>query len=108
MTSACTTDELRRQTRAFGYEFAEPNPPMIFPGMPAFDYGAYHGSELPFLLRYGGVELTGEQQRLSAEMVRVWSRFAATGHPGWSRHEVRSFATAPVAPIDHRCDLWSS
>jgi para-nitrobenzyl esterase len=108
MTSACTTDELRRQTRAFGYEFAEPDPPMIFPGMPAFDYGAYHGSELPFLLRYGGVELTGQQQRLSDEMVRVWSRFAATGHPGWDRQEVRLFATAPVPPADHRCDLWSS
>lgn len=64
MTSACTTNELRAQTNAFGYEFAEPDPPMIFPGMPEFPYGAYHGSELPFLLRYGNTELTGEQQKL--------------------------------------------
>ena len=108
MTSSCTTDELRRQTGAFGYEFAEPDPPMIFPGLPEFAYGAYHGSELPFLLRYGGVELTGRQQRLGDEMVAVWSRFAATGHPGWARRDVRLFATGPVAPVDHRCDLWAA
>ncbi|RAS71188.1 carboxylesterase type B [Lentzea atacamensis] len=108
MTSACTTDELRSQTNAFGYEFAEPEPPMIFPGMPEFPYGAYHGSELPFLLRYGGATLGAGQRRLSDEMVRAWTRFARTGHPGWSRQDVRLFATEQVAPADHRCDLWSS
>lgn len=108
MTSACTTDELRSQTGAYGYEFAEPAPPMIFPGMPEFPYGAYHGSELPFLLRYGDVELTAEQQKLSDEMVRAWTRFARTGRPGWARQDVRLFATGQVAPADHRCDLWSS
>ncbi|KOV88331.1 carboxylesterase/lipase family protein [Nocardia sp. NRRL S-836] len=107
MTSSCTTDELRAQTGAFGYEFAEPRPPMIFPGLPEFAYGAYHGSELPFLLRYGTVELSAPQQRLSDEMVRVWSRFASTGQPGWDRRDVRVFATGPVAPADHRCDLWA-
>ena len=108
MTSTCTTDELRAQTGAFGYEFAEPHPPMIFPGMPEFPYGAYHGSELPFLLRYGTVRLTGEQQKLGDEMVGAWTRFARTGRPGWERHEVRLFATEQVTPADHRCDLWSS
>ncbi|MFC3894795.1 carboxylesterase/lipase family protein [Lentzea rhizosphaerae] len=108
MTSACTTDELRSQTGAYGYEFAEPAPPMIFPGMPEFPYGAYHGSELPFLLRYGNVELTAAQQELSDEMVRAWTRFARTGRPGWARQDVRLFATGQVAPTDHRCDLWSS
>ncbi|NKE55639.1 carboxylesterase family protein [Lentzea sp. PSKA42] len=108
MTSACTTGELRNQTRAFGYEFAEPEPPMIFQGMPEFPYGAYHGSELPFLLRYGNTKLTDRQQELSDEMVEVWTRFAKTGHPGWSRQDVRLFATEQVAPADYRCDLWSS
>lgn len=108
MTSACTTDELRAQTGAFGYEFAEPNPPMIFPGMPEFPYGAYHGSELPFLLGYGNVKLTAGQQELSDEMVEAWTRFARTGRPGWERQDVRLFATEQVAPADHRCDLWSS
>ncbi|SMC89326.1 carboxylesterase/lipase family protein [Lentzea albidocapillata] len=108
MTSVCPTAELRTQTRAFGYEFAEPEPPMIFPGMPEFPYGAYHGSELPFLLRYAGVEPAGKQQKLSDEMVRAWTRFAKTGHPGWSRQDVRIFATEQVAPVDNRCDLWAS
>ncbi|MGW4213150.1 carboxylesterase/lipase family protein [Lentzea sp. NPDC004789] len=106
MTSACTTNELRSQTNAYGYEFAEPEPPMIFPGLPEFPYGAYHGSELPFLTRYAGVELHGDQQRLSAEMVRVWTRFARTGRPGWERQDVRIFATREVAAADHHCDLW--
>lgn len=108
MTSICTTNELRSQTRAFGYEFAEPEPPMIFPGMPPFRYGAYHGSELPFLTRFGDVTLNPAQQRLSDQMVKAWGRFAATGHPGWSRQDVRLFASEKVAPVDHRCDLWSS
>ena len=81
---------------------------MIFPGLPPFDYGAYHGSELPFLTRFGDVALNPAQQRLSDDMVKAWTRFAATGHPGWSRHDVRSFASGPVAPVDHRCELWSS
>lgn len=108
MTSVCTTNELRSQTNAFGYEFAEPEPPMIFPGMPPFRYGTYHGSELPFLTRFGDVTLTGKQQRLSEQMTTAWTRFAATGHPGWSRHRIRSFTSEPVAPVDHRCDLWSA
>jgi carboxylesterase type B len=107
MTSSCTTDELRAQTQAFGYEFAEPNPPMIFPGMPDFPYGAYHGSELPFLLRYGDTTLTGKQQKLSDQMVEAWTRFAQTGRPGWGRQDVRLFATEQVAPANHRCDLWA-
>jgi carboxylesterase type B len=108
MTSACTTDELRTQVGAFGYEFAEPDPPMIFPGMPEFPYGAYHGSELPFLLRYGDTELSDAQRTLSDEMVGAWTRFAETGRPGWERQDVRLFATEQVAPADHRCDLWST
>ncbi|MGW6446424.1 carboxylesterase/lipase family protein [Lentzea sp. NPDC055074] len=108
MTSHCPTAELRAQTGAFGYEFAEPHPPMIFPGMPDFPYGAYHGSELPFLLRYAGVEPEGEQRALSEEMVEAWTRFARTGRPGWTRQDVRLLATEQVAPIDHRCDLWAS
>ncbi|MEU0879353.1 carboxylesterase family protein [Lentzea sp. NPDC005914] len=108
MTSTCTTDELRAQTSAYGYEFAEPKPPMIFPGMPEFEYGAYHGSELPFLLRYGNAEFDAKQQKLSREMVDVWTRFARTGRPGWERQDVRVFATREVEPVNPRCDLWSS
>ncbi|MFD4671384.1 carboxylesterase/lipase family protein [Lentzea sp. NPDC058450] len=108
MTSTCPTRELRRQTGAFGYEFTEPAPPMIFPDMPDFPYGAYHGSELPFLFNYANTTLTPKQQRLSDEMVEAWTRFARTGHPGWQRQDVRLLATEQVAPADHRCDLWSS
>ncbi len=107
MTSTCTTDELRAQTDAYGYEFAEPHPPMIFQGLPEFDYGAYHGSELPFLLRYGTTTLTEGQRKLSDEMVGAWTRFARTGRPGWARQDVRVFATQEVGPVDRHCGLWA-
>ncbi|MGZ3144199.1 carboxylesterase family protein [Lentzea chajnantorensis] len=108
MTSVCPTAELRAQTHAFGYEFAEPDPPMTFQGMPEFPYGAYHGSELPSLFGYGGgVELTARQRALADEMAGVWTRFARTGRPGWARQDVRVFATGQVGPADHRCDLWT-
>ncbi|SDH04197.1 para-nitrobenzyl esterase [Lentzea fradiae] len=106
MTMSCTTAELRELTGAFGYEFADPAPPMVFPGLPEFPYGAYHGSELPFLFDYGDVRLGERHQRLSAEMVRAWTTFARTGDPGWARDRVRLFATEPVSPVDHRCEVW--
>lgn len=81
---------------------------MIFPGMPEFPYGAYHGSELPFLLRYGDVGLDQKQQVLSGETVEAWTRFAKTGRPGWERQDVRIFTTQKAEPVNHRCDLWSS
>ncbi len=108
MTSTCTTGELRRQTRAWGYEFAEPDPPMIFPGLPPFPYGAYHASELPFTMDYGDVTLTAAQRRLADRMTGAWTRFAATGHPGWSKNEVEVFAGEPVGRTDDQCDLWSA
>ncbi|HUQ57814.1 carboxylesterase/lipase family protein [Lentzea sp.] len=108
MTSVCTTNELRVQTRAFGYEFAEPDPPMVFPGLPPFPYGAYHSSELPFTVDFGDVELTPAQRRLADRMTGAWTRFAATGHPGWSRNGVEVFASEPVGRTDDHCDLWSA
>ncbi|MFI6095497.1 carboxylesterase/lipase family protein [Lentzea sp. NPDC051213] len=106
-TAVCTTNELQRQTRGFGYEFAEPDPPMIFPGLPPFPYGAYHASDLPFTMKFGDVTLTAPQQQLAGRMSKAWTRFAATGHPGWPRNQVEVLASEKVAPADHRCDLWS-
>ncbi|MEO6082117.1 MAG: carboxylesterase family protein, partial [Umezawaea sp.] len=106
---ACTTLEMKGQLRAFGYEFAERNVPMIFDGLPPFPYGAYHGSELAFM--FGGAQLTPGQQQLSDYLVDAWGRFARTGDPGWRRSTVQSLAIGAVGPVDyareHNCGFWS-
>ncbi|MCG8927186.1 carboxylesterase/lipase family protein [Lentzea sp. CC55] len=106
-----TRDQLRRHTRVSGYEFADPDVPMIFPGLPPFpEYGAYHGSELLMLFDLGQT-LTPAQRRVSDHMIAAWGRFARTGDPGW-RAPVQSFAPGATGATDfvrdHRCGFWSS
>ncbi|MEV8508468.1 carboxylesterase family protein [Actinoplanes sp. NPDC051475] len=106
---------LARHTPAFAYEFGERHGPA--PGS-TYPWGAYHGSELPFLFDVGW--LTGEpQQDLADRMVAVWARFAATGDPGWPRVRpaapvpyVRVLASGDGGPVDvearHRCGFWAA
>ncbi|SMC83219.1 carboxylesterase/lipase family protein [Lentzea albidocapillata] len=113
---ACPTDtarkEIGRHTRVSGYEFADPDAPLIFPGLPPFpDYGAYHASELLSLFEFPGVQLTPAQRRLSDYMITAWGRFARTGDPGW-RPDVQSLAPGAIGGTDfareHQCGFWSS
>lgn len=47
-----------------------------------FRYGAFHGSEVPFVF-YDDFELiTPSEKALSLAMVQMWESFAATGDPG--------------------------
>jgi para-nitrobenzyl esterase len=102
--------ELGRYARVSGYEFADKNVPVFFPGMPPFPggYGAFHASELPFLFNFG-VPLTPEQQELSDYMIAAWGRFARTGDPGWHA-DVQSLAGGAIKPADfskdHKCGFW--
>ncbi|HUQ57625.1 carboxylesterase/lipase family protein [Lentzea sp.] len=113
---ACPTHDTRRllgrTTRVSGYEFADRDVPMFFPGLPAFPggYKAFHGSELPLLFDLG-VPLTPGQRELSDYMVAAWGRFARTGDPGW-RADVQSLSVGAVKPADfakdHQCGFWGS
>ncbi|NKE59319.1 carboxylesterase family protein [Lentzea sp. PSKA42] len=113
---ACPTHDTRRllgrTTTVSGYEFADRDMPMIFPGLPEFPggYKAYHASELPLLFDFG-VPLTPGQQKLSDYMIAAWGRFARTGDPGW-RADVQSLAAGDVRPADfvkdHKCGFWGS
>ncbi|WP_439658001.1 carboxylesterase/lipase family protein [Lentzea sp. HUAS TT2] len=110
-TSQVTRDELDRRTRVSGYEFADPDVPMIFPDLPPFpEYGAYHGSELLMLFDMGQT-LTPRQREVSDYMIAAWGRFARTGDPGW-RADVQSLAPRAIRPADfardHQCRFWSS
>ena len=123
---ACPTDEVRRllarHVPLYGFEFADPAPP---PGQrEGFPLGAYHTSDVQYLFGYTPFQgpFTPEQAALSAEMIRYWAAFAATGDPTvsgaprWPRFRnatrkvlelrpegsrtIRSFARF------HECRLW--
>ncbi|HEX8866281.1 MAG TPA: carboxylesterase family protein [Lentzea sp.] len=105
-----TRQQLGRHQRVSGYEFADPDVPLIFENMPEIPggYRAYHASELPLLFDFG-VALTPGQRELSDYMVAAWGRFARTGDPGW-RADVQSLAAGAIRPADfakdHNCDFW--
>jgi carboxylesterase type B len=111
-TSRTARKELGRHARVSGYEFADKNVPVFFPGMPPFPggYGAFHASELPLLFDFG-VALTPGQRELSDYMIAAWGRFARTGDPGW-RADVQSLAPGAIGGTDfardHQCAFWSS
>ncbi|SMC83222.1 carboxylesterase/lipase family protein [Lentzea albidocapillata] len=112
---SCPTHETRqrlgRRMPVAGYEFAQPDMPMIFPGMPPFPggYRAYHASELPLLFEFEGLPLTAAQRELSGYLLTAWGRFARTGDPGW-RAPVQSLRAGAIGPADfvkdHQCDFW--
>jgi para-nitrobenzyl esterase len=110
--STVTRTDLDRHARVSGYEFADQNVPMFFPGMPPFPggYKAFHASELPFLFDFG-LPLTAGQRQLSDYMIAAWGRFARTGDPGW-RARVQSLAPGAIGgtdfAVDHHCGFWSS
>ncbi|MEV4759608.1 carboxylesterase family protein [Micromonospora sp. NPDC049559] len=107
---------LARHTPVYGYEFAERHGPALDD---AYPWGASHGYELPYLFD-GIVWLRGTAQpELAGEMVREWSRFAATGATSWPR--VRADATVPYVRTlaaggsgrvdfgaEHRCAFWAT
>ncbi|MCP2197060.1 carboxylesterase/lipase family protein [Lentzea flava] len=105
-----TRDGLARRMPVSGYEFADPQAPVVFPLPPSFPggYRAYHASELAYLFDFGAT-LTPAQQRLSDYLIAAWGRFARTGDPGW-RAEVQSLAPGAVRPADfakdHQCGFW--
>ncbi|WP_020667028.1 carboxylesterase/lipase family protein [Amycolatopsis nigrescens] len=114
---------LARWTPTYGYEFADRQAPTFFPFPTDLPSGAYHSSELGYLFDQAGPPLTftPEQQYLAGQLIRYWSRFAATGDPNdqglphWPRmrgSNVQSLAPGAIRSADlsavHRCDFWST
>jgi len=120
-----TETTLARYAPTYGYEFADPHPPLIVNIHPTFPLGAYHGSDVPYLWDdpHTPVRLTVAQRALSDRMIGYLGRFATTGNPNtlgrpyWP--QVR--ATPPIlqhlAPrpggvrpertaAQHHCQLW--
>lgn len=80
---------LARQVPTYAYRFSDRQAPWIAnTPKPSFPTGAFHTSELQYLFEadeFAGRQLTPAQQRLAAQMIRYWTRFAHTGNPGWLR-----------------------
>ncbi|CAM3333883.1 carboxylesterase/lipase family protein [Kibdelosporangium persicum] len=114
---------LARWTKTYAYEFADRTAPLGFfagafpPEIPA---GAFHSSELAYLFDVPPFELNPEQRELADQMIRYWTRFAATGNPNthglptWRKH--RDGNVLSLAPNDikeangyqvHNCDFWA-
>ncbi|HSV52927.1 MAG TPA: carboxylesterase family protein [Burkholderiaceae bacterium] len=114
---------LTAASTAYMYEFADPTVPMFIPNMPPHSYGAYHGSDVPYLFNFG-VPFTPAQQAVSKEMVEFWTRFAKSGNPNaagstaWPAYTVSNDSHMSLQPggsvvstrfaQDHRCALWNA
>jgi para-nitrobenzyl esterase len=132
---SCSTQNTSGFTTVAGqptyqYEFSDPNAP--FPlGTPSAPLGAYHGSEVQYMLGrspLGGdafAGMTPAQVALAQRMMDYWTNFAKTGNPngsglpvwpgyGSSRGQIMSLAPGnAIGPIsgatfarEHKCALW--
>ena len=109
----------------YQYEFNDANAPNVFLPNPPFPFGAYHGSEIQYVLGTMGTRgdaPTPAQRALSNEMMTYWINFIGTGEPGgsprWERFrpgDPRILSLGPGAigyetgfSAAHHCDLWNS
>jgi para-nitrobenzyl esterase len=128
---ALLVDFLTERSGAYAYEFSDPSPPNDFGIKFSFPLGAAHSTELQYV--FGKVPLLDitpsfkpDQAALSAQMMRYWTHFAASGNPNggtaphWPRfagpaphlQELIPKATAPEseAAFDgfHQCSFWAT
>ena len=130
---ALATDTLvSRSGIVYAFEFSDPDPPNDFSialGITfSFPLGDAHSTELQYV--FGKVPylditppFTAAQFTLSAQMMKYWSRFAATGNPngsgapywpafGPARQRIEELTSAGIAPTAsfaayHRCAFWA-
>ena len=118
-----------RYVQTYAYEFADEKAPQRFLPPVSYPYGAYHASELQYLLDLPGTPrpggLTAGQQHLASTMQRYWTGFAATGSPSgtgagpqwpayntvderFQRLSTPSPATAAGFAAEHKCTVSPS
>ena len=113
----------------YAFEFSDPDPPQqVLPPILSFPLGAFHASEIQYVLDLGGVPsfdlFDADQQDLADAMTRYWARFAWRGSPNgffgppiWPRYrpDTEKFQSlAPPTPevitdfaSTHQCDFWT-
>ncbi|MGW0362764.1 carboxylesterase/lipase family protein [Streptomyces sp. NPDC002990] len=114
-----------RYAPTYAYEFADRQAPMYLPSTGPFDFGAYHGSDTPYVFEDKDAQsrFTQAQVRLSQTMADYWAGFArsgvpaAVGRPPWPRFVpgsrtpyTQSLAPGRIGPVDysaeHRLPFW--
>jgi para-nitrobenzyl esterase len=108
----------------YEYEFDDPHAPNTSYPDPAFPLGAYHGSEIQYVL--GSIAsddaATPAQRTLSDAMMDYWIGFITSGNPGgspaWTRFQPDDPKILSLAPGAigyesdfakvHHCELWKS
>lgn len=113
------------------YEFSDTTAPMIFLPPAGFPYGAYHGSEVQYLMGERNAVpapgLNAQQLQLADVMQGYWTQFAHTGDPNdgvgpsWPAYQpttsdfFQKFVGTSPQPYsgtafaaDHKCAVWGS
>jgi para-nitrobenzyl esterase len=119
---ACVADRMAGALSgpAYVYEFNDRDAPSPEPfwTLP-FPIGASHSLELRYLFDIGGAPpLNAAQQKLSDAMIDDWSRFVASGSPGWPasdgtpgspRMSLQSDGShmADGFEQEHQCPFWA-
>jgi len=126
---------LSSQVPLYGYEFDDQTAPFYFPDLPGFQPLSYHTSDIQYVfpLYHGGPSgiphpLNAQQERLSNELVTLWTNFARTGNPNgtsnrpWPRYDANlprsSFYLSENIPTlsllrdtqlsrEQRCRVWA-
>ncbi len=111
--------------RAFSYELCFPAPPARGPGGPVGPLGACHALDIPLVfgrlpLLPGGLRLDTDPGpdavAVSDGMRSAWTRFAASGDPGWPRYQHPGRLTQIIdaepevrsAPEEASRKIWAS
>jgi para-nitrobenzyl esterase len=124
---ACPADALRRTLARYvpvwGYEFADPAPPIVVPRwLTPYDMGAYHASDLTYVFgtRWAFADparFTPEQSALSERMGDLWAGFGREGFEAqWARAEggaVKVFTPGgdrmdASFAARHQCGFWAT
>lgn len=131
---ACPTSwlagKVARRMPTYFYEFSDPRPPLSVGGQVSGEYGAYHGSELVYVMETPIVGLaqpenfTPAQAKLATQMGEYWTSFARSGQPAalgltqWPPYNLampRVMALEPAATAlkagfagEHQCDFWNA
>jgi carboxylesterase type B len=125
---------LAKTTTLYFYQFDDPSPPSSAGGLPGFQPGPDHGSELPFLWPSVGngnslaAEFTPAELELSSQMVTYWGEFTKTGSPDtpgqpyWPTYSASAGSHAKLISLrpgdqtrtikaatysaEHQCSFW--
>lgn len=144
-TQKCQADHVLHlwapQITSYAYDFTYQDAPYYFPKMPGFKPGAAHTIDIQFLFDnwHGGQlgvnldqttgqprELTGQETKLSDQLVAAWTNFAWSGNPNgsgnspWPKYGAGNNAKYLVQDIplstsnrkdyrtNYKCDFWDT